>query len=78
MSAISHDALMEIDGTIVAYDADKKTGVINAHDGKTYNFEMAEWPYPKMVPEPGLMVTFETAGTAAFKIRVTGRVILMK
>jgi hypothetical protein len=36
MSAVSHDAVMEIDGMIVAYDVDKKTGVINAHDGKTY------------------------------------------
>jgi len=73
-----HDREMNMDGTIVTYAADEGTGVINAHDGKSYHFAIADWPYPKIIPEAGLMVTFEPAGTTALKIKFVGRAILMK
>jgi hypothetical protein len=59
---------MMTDGTIVSYDADKRTGIILGHDGKKYQFDKRDWRMLKKSPQEGLTVNFSVAGAVAFAI----------
>ncbi len=57
-------------GNILVFHPETNTGIISGHDGTRYSFSRADWTSPKVEPQEGLTIDFDTDGKKATQIIV--------
>ena len=67
-SSLSSGLFMQ--GTILSFHPETNTGLISGHDGTRYSFARSDWTSPKIEPQEGLLVDFDTNEKRATQIIV--------